>query len=99
MRLSMLPENSSTPDFYYYQTDLTNPDSVSEVFQKICKKTDSLDAIIHMAGMYFLDSLVEMEEKEWDQIFQINRNPLLLLMNLLPDHLQNQIIRIVLRHG
>ena len=54
------------------EADLTNEKSVSSAFQKIKKKTDTLDAIIHFAGIYMLDSLVEMESESFDRIFDIN---------------------------
>ena len=50
------PEENIIP----IEADLTNEKSVSSAFQKIKKKTDTLDAIIHIAGIYMLDSLVEM---------------------------------------
>ena len=62
------PEENIIP----IEADLTNEKSVSSAFQKIKKKTDTLDAIIHFAGIYMLDSLVEMESESFDKIFDIN---------------------------
>jgi NAD(P)-dependent dehydrogenase (short-subunit alcohol dehydrogenase family) len=52
--------------------DLTNEESVKNAFESVAKMTDKLDAIIHFAGVYMLDSLVEMSTNAYDRIFDIN---------------------------
>ena len=52
--------------------DLTNEESVRTAFETVSKMTDKLDAIIHFAGVYMLDSLVEMSTDAYDRIFDIN---------------------------
>ena len=52
--------------------DLTSEESVREAFSVVREQTDNLYAIIHFAGIYMLDSLVEMESGEFDRIFDIN---------------------------
>jgi NAD(P)-dependent dehydrogenase (short-subunit alcohol dehydrogenase family) len=52
--------------------DLTDPQSVEEVFRELWEEGVHLDAVLHMAGLYDLDSLVEIEEEAWDRIFQVN---------------------------
>ncbi|MBR6513714.1 MAG: SDR family NAD(P)-dependent oxidoreductase [Clostridia bacterium] len=54
------------------QADLTDTDSVRAAFDKVREITDELYAIIHFAGIYMLDSLVEMDEKDFKKIFEIN---------------------------
>ena len=54
------------------QADLTDVESVKVAFQEVQKHTDKLFAIVHFAGIYMLDSLVEMGEAEFDKIFKIN---------------------------
>ena len=54
------------------EADITNEDSVKAAFEKISAATDSLLAIIHFAGIYMLDSLVEMDSSEFERIFKIN---------------------------
>lgn len=53
-------------------TDLTDEESVKNAAQAVAKMTDKLDAIIHFAGVYMLDSLVEMPTDAYDRIFDIN---------------------------
>ncbi len=52
--------------------DITDITSVKTAFDKIKSITDNLFAIIHFAGVYMLDSLVEMSEDDFDKAFKIN---------------------------
>lgn len=45
------------------QVDLTDENSVKSAFEQVKEKTDSLYAIAHFAGIYILDSLVEINEE------------------------------------
>ena len=52
--------------------DLTDESSVKNAFCKVSEQTDSLCAVIHFAGIYMLDSLVEMENAAFEKICKIN---------------------------
>ena len=52
--------------------DLTHEESVRAAMEDVEHETDKLDAIIHFAGVYMLDSLVEMSTEAYDRIFEIN---------------------------
>lgn len=52
--------------------DLTEPDTVTATFDAAKTQTDSLDAIVYMAGIYDADSLVEIDEDRMRRIFEIN---------------------------
>lgn len=54
------------------ETDLTDAESLKNAFNKVKETTDKLTAIIHFAGIYRLDSLVEMEEDRFIGIFDVN---------------------------
>lgn len=54
------------------EADLTNEESIKSALEKVRAHTDSLDAIVHFAGIYMLDSLVEMGTGAFDKIFDIN---------------------------
>ena len=54
------------------EADVTDIDSIRLAFEKVKAVTDSLFAIVHFAGVYMLDSLVEMPEEQFDKIFKIN---------------------------
>jgi NAD(P)-dependent dehydrogenase (short-subunit alcohol dehydrogenase family) len=47
-------------------------ESVQAAFNEVKAVTDELFAIVHFAGVYMLDSLIEMEEEAFDKIFKIN---------------------------
>ncbi len=52
--------------------DLTDPYAVTTSFELVKALTDSLDAIVYMAGIYDADSLVEIDEERMRRIFEIN---------------------------
>lgn len=54
------------------EVDITDVDSLKNAFKRVKAVTDELFAIVHFAGVYMLDSLVEMEEDAFDKIFKIN---------------------------
>lgn len=54
------------------QADITDAVSVKNAFEFIRSKTDSLFAIVHFAGIYMLDSLVEITDSDFERIFKIN---------------------------
>lgn len=50
--------------------DLTEEESVATAYSAVCSVTDRLDAILHFAGIYMLDSLVEIESAAFDKILR-----------------------------
>ena len=54
------------------KADITDENSVKSAFETVSGMTDGLFAIIHFAGIYMLDSLVEMESADFEKIFKIN---------------------------
>ena len=52
--------------------DITSNESILSAFEQVKAVTDHLDAIVHFAGIYMLDSLAEMEKNEFSRIFDIN---------------------------
>jgi NAD(P)-dependent dehydrogenase (short-subunit alcohol dehydrogenase family) len=54
------------------EADITNENCVKNAFDFICSMTDELFAIIHFAGVYMLDSLIEMDSTAFERIFKIN---------------------------
>ena len=63
-----LPEENVIP----IEADVTSGKSIKEAFEAVGKYTDSLAEIIHFAGIYMLDSLVEMHSESFNRIFDIN---------------------------
>ncbi len=56
----------------FLQTDLTDPGSVARAYETVSSETDRLDAVIHMAGVYELGSLLELGEEEFLRAFRVN---------------------------
>ncbi len=54
------------------QADITNSESVKAAFIQVKGITDELYAIVHFAGIYLLDSLVEIERESFVQAFEVN---------------------------
>lgn len=54
------------------EADITREECVNGALEKVCDYTDSLYAIVHFAGIYMLDSLVEIEESSFRRIFDVN---------------------------
>ena len=52
--------------------DITDEEAVKSAFSEVSQMEEGLDAIIHFAGIYILDSLVEMENEAFERIFKVN---------------------------
>lgn len=63
---------SNNKNLNFFQIDITNQKTIDHAFKEISTKVDKIDAIIHFAGIYMLNSLVEIEEKDFVKIFDIN---------------------------
>ncbi len=62
----------SEENVYPIQIDLTDENSVKCAYEKVNKITKSLYAIVHFAGIYMLDSLVEISHEKFERIFKCN---------------------------
>ena len=54
------------------QVDLTKTEEIEAAYTRVREVTDNVYAIAHFAGMYNLDSLVEMSEDSFTKIFDVN---------------------------
>ena len=54
------------------QVDITDAESVKCAFKTVKKVTEEIYAIVHLAGIYVLDSLVEIGSDGFAQAFQVN---------------------------
>lgn len=62
------PEENIIP----IEADVTSEVSVSAAFEKVSAHTRELCAIVHFAGVYMLDSLLEMPAESFERIFRVN---------------------------
>ena len=56
----------------YIRTDITSSESVEAAARQIASQAGKLDAVVHTAGIYDMNSLVEMPEEELLRIFNVN---------------------------
>ena len=56
----------------YIRTDITSPESVEAAASQIASECGRIDAVVHTAGIYDMNSLVEMPEEEFLRIFNVN---------------------------
>ena len=65
--------------------DLTDSESIAAAVVRVKELTDELYAVLHFAGVYMLDSLVEIDEESLRKIFDVNLFGVMLLnKSLLP---------------
>ena len=64
------------------RTDVTDEQSVSRAVATVSAETDRIFAIIHFAGIYMLDSLVEMDTQDFERIFKVNLEGVFLVNKL-----------------
>ena len=60
------------PGVKSFYCDVTDAQSVENAKKEILKHTEKLDCMVLAAGIYNLDSLVEIDEKSFTKIFNIN---------------------------
>ena len=59
-------------NFKFIKTNLRDESSIISAFNIVKDITNELSSLIHMAGIYDLNSLVEMSEDDFTKIFDIN---------------------------
>ena len=52
--------------------DLTDEESVRAAFARVSEETDELCGILHLAGIYLLDSLVEISPASFERALSVN---------------------------
>ena len=64
--------SESEDNAVYIHADISDEDSVKRAFDKVKELTDELFAVVHFAGIYMLDSLVEIESESFERAFRVN---------------------------
>ena len=65
-------EGEKIEGLHFFNCDVTDSASIAAVYDKIAEITPVLDGIVHTAGIYDMDSLIEMSEERFIRIFDIN---------------------------
>ena len=64
--------NNKVEGVKYFNLDVTSMESCQNFFDFVKQECDELYAIIHFAGIYNMNSLVEISEEDFIKIFNIN---------------------------
>ena len=67
-----LREPAALPGLRFLRADLSDPADPEAVARTLEREGVRLNAVVHLAGLYDLDSLVEIDEAAWNRIFQVN---------------------------
>ena len=59
-------------DKNYIRTDITDESSVQAAADHVASVSGNVDAVVHLAGIYDMNSLVEMPEEDFLRIFNVN---------------------------
>lgn len=59
-------------DGIYIQADISLPEQLEEIYDNVSAVTDSLDAVVHNAGVQIAKPLVETTAEEWDMVMASN---------------------------
>ncbi len=71
------------------EADITSEESVNAAMDTVRSYTDELWAVVHFAGIYMLDSLVEMDSYAFQRIFDVNLNGVFLVNKTVAPLLAN----------
>lgn len=66
-------------DATYIPCDVTKKDQVEQLVQQIVEQFGTLDILVNNAGMNIRKPLVEVEESDWDTVFNVNLKGLFLV--------------------
>ncbi len=59
-------------DGIYIQSDISLPEKLEEIYDKVSAFTDTLDAVVHNAAVQIAKPLVETTAEEWDTVMASN---------------------------
>jgi len=57
---------------FYIQADISLPEKLEEIYEKVSAITDTLDAVVHNAGVQIAKPLTETTAEEWDMVMASN---------------------------
>lgn len=65
-------ENEVIEGLKFFNCDVTDTASIEAAYESIREDIEKLDAVVHTAGIYDMNSLIEMSEEAFKRIFDIN---------------------------
>lgn len=67
-----IPEGCREKNIIPIAGDITSGESIKRAYEEVKTITDTLYAIVHFGGIYMLNSLIEIDEKDYEKIFRVN---------------------------
>lgn len=64
---------------YFHKTDVSNDESVANLFDASIKQFKTIDSVINNAGIFVKGALHEVQEDAWDRIMNIDVKPIYLM--------------------
>ena len=65
-------DDCTLPGVNYYKGDITDKNSLNSILEKLKANGVILDAIINVAGIFYIDSFIEISDENLKKIFDIN---------------------------
>lgn len=87
--INSLKEENKTYDVIGYYPDLTNEDSVKEMFEKVKKEYGKIDILINNAGISSRTPLTEHTIEEFDKITDLNIKSAFVCSKVAVDYLRD----------
>ena len=66
------PEGAEDPSIRFIQTDITSEESVQSAFEAVSSECGGLDVLLHMAGLYVMDSFLEIPPETLEKMLAVN---------------------------
>ena len=70
--LDIKKSEQSSENIIEFIVDVTDSQSITDCFNEIAKNEQSIDAIVHFAGIIMMNSLIEISEQDFTKIYNIN---------------------------
>lgn len=67
-----IQESSKFAGISYYQCDITDDNRIHEIFEDVASKVEKVDSLISLAGIYVMDSLLEIDNERLKKVIDIN---------------------------
>lgn len=72
---------------YYKTVDVTRQDSVEELVEFAIEKAENIDILVNGAGTNVRKTLVDLEEKDWDFVMDVNLKSVYLVSQQVLQHM------------
>ena len=82
-KISEIKQSTLNNNIYFYKVDITNTEKVKEIVNRI----SGINVLINNASILRFDSLEKYEEKNYNDVFEVNFFAMVKITNLLLDKL------------